>query len=111
MLQLSAAVASLTLVLVRDVRGLLGLGPAIVLAAGALAALPAGRAMDRFGRVPVLAGGVCAGAVGCALAAGGGGRGWARLVLLGLVAVGAASGPALLARAAAGDMYPPERRA
>jgi hypothetical protein len=42
MLQLSAAVASLTLVLVIGVEGLLGLGPAIVLAAGALAALPAG---------------------------------------------------------------------
>jgi Major Facilitator Superfamily len=32
-------------------------------------------------------------------------------VLLGLVCVGAASGAALLARAAAGDMYTPERRA
>ena len=111
MLQLSAAVASLTLVLVLDVRGLLGLGPAIVLASGALAALPAGRAMDRIGRVPVLAGGFCAGAVGCALAAAGSARGSAPIVLLGLVAVGAASGTALLARAAAGDMYPPARRA
>ena len=43
MLQLSAAVASLTLVTVLDIEGLLGLGPAIVLASGALAALPAGR--------------------------------------------------------------------
>jgi MFS family permease len=111
MLQLSAAVASLTLVLVLDIRGLLGLGPAIVLAAGALAALPAGRAMDRFGRIPILAGGFCAGAVGCALAAAGSVRGSAPIVLLGLVAVGAASGTALLARTAAGDMYPPERRA
>jgi MFS family permease len=111
MLQLSAAVASLTLVLVLDVQGLLGLGPAIVLAAGALAALPAGRAMDRIGRIPVLAGGFCAGAVGCALAAAGSARGSAPIVLLGLVAVGAASGTALLARTAAGDMYPPERRA
>jgi MFS family permease len=111
MLQLSAAVASLTLVLVLDVRGLLGLGPAIVLASGALAALPAGRAMDRIGRVPVLAGGFCAGAVGCALAAIGSVRGSAPVVLAGLVAVGAASGTALLARTAAGDMYPPHKRA
>src|SRR3954471_1401628 len=111
MLQLSAAVASLTLVLVLDARGLLGLGPAIVLASGALAALPAGRAMDRVGRVPVLASGFCAGAVGCALAAVGSVRGSAPLVLLGLVAVGASSGTALLARAEADDMYPPERRA
>src|SRR5690349_11078888 len=44
-LQLSAAVASLTLVRVLHIEGLLGLGPAIVLAAGALAALPAGLLM------------------------------------------------------------------
>src|SRR5215212_9216538 len=111
MLQLSDAVASLTLVLVVGARGLLGLGPAIVLAAAALAALPAGRAMDRIGRVPVLAAGFCAGAVGCALAAVGSVRESAPIVLLGLVAVGAASGTALLARTAAGDMYPPARRA
>jgi MFS family permease len=111
MLQLSAAVASLTLVLVLDVEGLLGLGPAIVLATGALAAVPAGRAMDRVGRVPVLAAGFCAGAVGCALAAVGSARQLAPVVLLGLAAVGAASATALLARTAAGDMYPPQRRA
>ena len=111
MLQLSAAVASLTLVLVLDVNGLLGLGPAIVLASGALAALPAGRAMDRIGRIPVLAVGFCAGTVGCALAVVGSVRGSALIVLAGLVAVGASSGTALLARTAAGDMYPPKRRA
>ncbi|MEA2270215.1 MAG: hypothetical protein QOC64_2825 [Solirubrobacteraceae bacterium] len=110
-LQLSAAVASLTLVLVLDIEGLLGLGPAIVLASGALAALPAGRAMDRIGRVPVLAAGFAAGAAGCALAALGSAQQSAPVVLLGLVAVGAASGTALLARTAAGDMYPPARRA
>ena len=111
MLQLSAAVASLTLVAVLGVKGLLGLGPAIVLASGALAALPAGRAMDRFGRVPVLAAGFIVGTAGCGLAALGSGLDSAPAVLAGLVAVGASSGTALLARAAAGDMYPPERRA
>jgi MFS family permease len=111
MLQLSAAVASLTLVLVLDVEGLLGLGPAIVLAAGAFAALPAGRSMDRFGRIPVLAGGYGLGIAGCGLAALGSATTSAPLVLLGLVGVGAAGGVALLARTAAGDMYPPERRA
>ena len=110
-LQLSAAVASLTLVLVIGTSGLLGLGPAIVLASGALAALPAGRAMDRLGRVPVLATGFGVGAAGCGLAALGSTLGSAPAVLAGLVGVGAASGTALLARAAAGDMYPPERRA
>jgi MFS family permease len=59
----------------------------------------------------VLAGGFVAGAVGCGLAALGSAAGSAPVVLLGLVAVGAASGTALLARTAAGDMYPPARRA
>ena len=111
MLQLSAAVASLTFVLVTGVKGLLGLGPAIVLASGALAALPAGRAMDRFGRVPVLASGFAIGAFGGCLAALGSALETPVPVFLGLVFVGAASGTSLLARAAAGDMYPPERRA
>jgi MFS family permease len=111
MLQLSAAVATLTFILVVGVKGLLGLGPALVLGSGALAALPAGRAMDRFGRVPVLAGGFGLGIAGGALAALGAAVGSAFAVLLGLVSVGSAGGIALLARAAAGDMYPPERRA
>ena len=111
MLQLSAAVASLTLVLVLGVDQLLGLGPAIVLASGALAALPAGRAMDRFGRVPVLAAGFATGGLGGGLAGLGSALESSPLVLVGLVCVGMASGTALLARTAAGDMYPPERRA
>ena len=57
-LQLVAAVSSLTFVLVTGVEGLLGLGPAIFLTASALAAMPAGRAMDRVGRKPVIAGGL-----------------------------------------------------
>jgi MFS family permease len=111
MLQLQAAVGSLTLVLVLGTRGLLGLGPAIVLASGALAALPAGRLMDRLGRVPVLAGGFTIGAVGCGLASIGSAQESAPVVLAGLILVGVASGAALLTRTAAGDMYPPERRA
>ena len=111
MMQLSAAVASLTLVLVLDVEGLLGLGPAIVLACGAAAAVPAGRVMDQMGRVPVLAGGFAVGAAGCGLAALGSAAGSAPLVLLGLACVGTANATALLARTAAGDMYPPARRA
>jgi len=111
MLQLSAAVASLTLVLVVGVQGLLGLGPAIVLTSGALAALPAGRAMDRFGRVPVIAAGFATGGLGGGLAGLGSKLDSTPVVLLGLVCVGAASGTSLLARTAAGDMYPPEHRA
>jgi MFS family permease len=111
MLQLSAAVASLTFVLVTGVKGLLGLGPAIVLASGALAALPAGRLMDRLGRVPILAAGFVIGGVGGLLAALGSALESAPPVFLGLACVGIASGTSLLARAAAADMYPPERRA
>jgi MFS family permease len=110
-LQLTAAVASLTLVRVVHVEGLLGLGPAIVLASGALAALPAGLLMDRLGRVPILAAGFSSGIAGCVLAALGSARGWAVAVLAGLILVGAANATGLLARTAAGDMYPPERRA
>lgn len=111
MLQLSAAVASLTFVLVTGVKGLLGLGPAIVLASGALAALPAGRAMDRFGRVPVIATGFVIGAGGGVLAAVGSSLESPVPVFAGLALVGTAGGTSLLSRTAAGDMYPPERRA
>jgi MFS family permease len=111
MLQLAAAIATITFVLVVGVEALLGLGPALVLGSGALAALPAGRAMDRFGRVPVLAGGFVVGAAGGGLAALGSAVEAAPAVLAGLVCVGASGGTSLLARTAAGDMYPPERRA
>jgi MFS family permease len=111
MLQLSAAVATLTVGLVVGVKGLVGLGPAIVLGTGALSALPAGRAMDRFGRVPVLVAGFVLGIAGGLLAALGSWLDLALAVLAGLVLVGAASATALLARTAAGDMYPPARRA
>jgi MFS family permease len=111
MLQLQAAVASITLVQVLGIGGLLGLGPAIVLAAGAIVAPAAGRAMDRVGRVPVLVCGFAVGAGGGVLAAIGCAGDIAPLVLAGFVCIGIASGIALLARTAAGDMYPPERRA
>ena len=110
-LQLVAAVSSITFVLVTGVRGLLGLGPAIFLLASALAALPAGRAMDRIGRRPVIAGGYLSATVGCCLTALATNVGSAPLLILGFMLTGAASGVALLIRAAAGDMYPPERRA
>jgi MFS family permease len=109
--QLAAAVTSLTFVLVTGVRGLLGLGPAIFLASSGLAALPAGRAMDRFGRRPVLAGGFVLASLGAALVALSTRTGSSLVIGLGLVLMGAGGGVALLTRTAAGDMYPPERRA
>jgi MFS family permease len=110
-LQLVAAVSSLTFVLVTGVEGLLGLGPAIFLTSGALAAVPAGRAMDRIGRLPVVGGGFLMAAAGCGLTALATNHGSTPLVILGFALTGAASGIALLIRTAAGDMYPPERRA
>src|ERR687896_523654 len=111
MLQLSAAVATITFVFVSGFEGLVGLGPAIVLGSGALAALPAGRLMDRFGRVPVLAGGFGVGAAGGGFAALGSAVDSTPVVLLGLLGVGVSGGTSLLARTAAADMYPPARRA
>src|SRR5919106_3344548 len=87
-LQLAVAVATITLVLVTGIDWILGLGPAIFLTAGALAALPAGRLMDRLGRVPVIAGGFVIGAVGCALTALGCLAENALLVILGFLGVG-----------------------
>lgn len=110
-LQLSAAVATITFALVVDIEGLLGLGPALVLATGAFAALPAGRAMDRFGRIPVLAVGFALGVAGGLLTALGSATDSPAAVVPGLLCVGAAGGISLLARTAAGDMYPPARRA
>jgi MFS family permease len=110
-IQLAVAVATITLVLVTGIESILGLGPAIFLTAGALAALPAGRLMDRLGRVPVIAGGFVIGAVGCALTALGCLVDNAPLVILGFIGVGAMNGGVLLARTAAADMYPPEKKA
>ena len=110
-LQLVAAVASLTFALVTGFESLLGLGPAIFLTASALTALPAGRAMDRFGRVPVIVAGLTVGAVGCVLAALATHWRSTPLVILGFVLIGAQGAISLLVRAAAGDLYPPERRA
>jgi MFS family permease len=110
-LQLTAAVSSITFVAVTGVTGLLGLGPAIFLTAQALTAFPAGRSMDRFGRIPVIAVGFALGTVGCLVTAGGCAVDSAALVIPGFLLLGASGAIAILVRTAAGDMYPPERRA
>jgi len=110
-LQLAAAVATITLVLVTGIESVLGLGPAIFLTAGALTALPAGRLMDRYGRVPVLAGGFVVGLAGCVLTALGCVVDSAPLVILGFLGVGGMNGAVLLARTAVADMYPESRKA
>ena len=110
-LQLVAAVSSITFVLVTGVEGLLGLGPAIYLASSGLAALPGGKLMDRVGRIPVIAGGFVVVSIGCVVTALATRTDSVVAVLLGLALIGAGSGIALLIRTAAGDMYPPSRRA
>ncbi|HET7856284.1 MAG TPA: MFS transporter [Gaiellaceae bacterium] len=110
-LQLGAAVLSLTFVLVTGFDSLLGLGPAIYLAAAALSALPAGRAMDRYGRIPVIATGFLLGSLGCVVTAAGTHWELTPAVIVGFVLVGVSGAVTLLIRTAAGDMYPPERRA
>jgi MFS family permease len=67
--------------------------------------------MDRVGRRPVIAGGYALAAAGCALTALATNLDSTPAVILGFALTGAASGIALLIRTAAGDMYPPERRA
>ena len=109
--QLAAALSSLTLVAVTGVTGVLGLGPAIFLASGALTVGPAGRLMDRVGRMPVIRGGFAGGAVGCAVVSAGCRASSATLVCLGLALVGGSASIALLSRAAAAEMFPPDRRA
>src|SRR6266480_45187 len=110
-LQLVAAVSSLTFVLVTGVRGLLGLGPAIFLIASALTSMPAGRMMDRVGRKPVMSAGFVVGAAGCALTALATRTDSTLAVIAGFALIGAASAVSLLIRTAAGDMYPAARRA
>ena len=110
-LQLAAAVSSLTFVLVTGQRGLLGLGPAIFLTSSGFTALAAGQAMDRFGRRPVLAAGFGCSSAGCALNALATQTSSVPALLIGFVLIGAGMATALLIRTAAGDMYRPERRA
>jgi MFS family permease len=110
-LQLAVAVATITLVLVTGIESILGLGPAIFLTAGALAALPAGRLMDRHGRVPVIAGGFVVGLAGCVLTALGCALDFAPFVILGFLGVGGMNGAVILARTAVADMYPEARKA
>ena len=109
-LQLVVAVATTTLVLVTGIEGILGLGPAIFLSTAALAAFPAGKLMDRHGRVPVLAVGCLIGTTATSLTALGCLWDSAALVVLGFALIGISNGTVLLARAAAADMVPPERR-
>lgn len=72
---------------------------------------PAGSAMDRFGRVPILRVGFGLGICGSLVAALGAFSESIVPVVLGFVLIGASIGTVMLSRTAAADMYPAERRA
>jgi predicted MFS family arabinose efflux permease len=110
MVELVFGVASLTFEKVGGSDGLVGVAPAIFLACSALAALPAGRAMDRRGRRIVLGVGFAAGIAGCLLAFAGLRGDVLPATLLGFALTGVATGTVLLSRAAASELVPPERR-
>jgi MFS family permease len=111
MFQLAAALSSLTLVAVTGIKGILGLGPAIFLTASALAVGPAGRISDRLGRMFVIRVAFLGGAAGCAVVAGGCAADSGVLVGAGLALIGGSGGIIQLSRAAAAEMFPPDRRA
>src|SRR3954454_20840257 len=96
MFQLVAAISSLTFVKVTGVTGLLGLGPAIFLMTQSLAAFQAGRAMERFGRVPVLAVGFGLAVVGLVVTGVATRLVLAPLVVCGFILLGAALGTVTL---------------
>jgi MFS family permease len=111
MVQLAVALGTVTLVSVTGLEGILGLGPAVFLVAGALAVGPAGRISDRVGRMPVIRAGFVFGMLGPAVTALGCWSSSGELVFLGLGLCGAAQAIVMLSRAAAAEMFPPERRA
>jgi MFS family permease len=111
MIQLAVALGTVTIVAVTGVEGILGLGPAVFLIAGALAVGPAGRISDRVGRMPVIRTGFLLGTIGPLVTAAGCATGQGVLVFAGLATCGAAQAIVLLSRAAAAEMFPPARRA
>jgi MFS family permease len=111
MIQLAVALGTVTIVAVTGIEGILGLGPAVFLIAGALAVGPAGRISDRVGRMPVIRTGFVLGTVGPLVTAAGCATERGVLVFAGLAICGAAQAIVLLSRAAAAEMFPPARRA
>lgn len=109
--QLVLAVAATTFATLANAPLLAGMGPALFMLSGSIAALLAGRAMDRFGRVPVLALGFGIGVCGALVTAVGVSQSALAVVVTGFILLGIAFGTGLLSRVAAADMYPPERRA
>lgn len=109
--QLVLAIAAATFATLTGAPLLAGMGPALFMLSGSIAALLGGRAMDRFGRVPVLAAGFGIGVCGALITALGIRQLALSLVVTGFILLGIGFGIGLLSRVAAADMYTPERRA
>ena len=110
-IQVQASLVALTTESLLRSTALAGLGPATFLVASGLATIPAGRLMDRWGRVPGLSLGFLVAAVGCGLLFAAVTFGVTPLFFAGLLALGAGLGSVGLARAGAADMYPASERA
>ena len=110
-IQLQASLVAITTEALTGSTTLAGIGPAVFLAASGLATLPAGRLMDRFGRVPGISLGFLVATVGGGLLFAAVSQSDLRLFFIGLAGLGAGLGAVGLARAGAADMYPAERRA
>lgn len=109
-IQLAFGTAKLTIDEAGGSSSMAGLAPALFLACGALAALPAGAALDRHGPRPVLTVAFAIGATGCLLTALGVSGSSLALVMLGFATAGVATGTILLSRAAAATMFAPDQR-
>lgn len=111
LVQLWATVAAPMLSALIGRPALAGLAPAVYVAWWAAATLVAGRFMDKHGRMMGIRLGFIIGAAGCMLVFVGGQERSLASFLLGISMTGAGAGTVNLARGAAADMYPPERRA
>ncbi|HEX6988343.1 MAG TPA: MFS transporter [Bacillota bacterium] len=107
----SATLASIVMLRLTGAAWAVSLPSAVMQLTGALAAVPAGRMMDRRGRRPGIALAMILGAVAFTLAAAGDGLGSLLLFGVGVVVAGVANGIAQLVRSAASDLYPPALRA
>ncbi len=107
--QLMAALSSVTFRALTDASAA-GFAPAVFLAGSAVAGIVGGRVMDRFGRRVGIRSGVLIAAGAALIVSLGTSNGLPLVFLLGLAFLGLGFGCVNLARAAAADMYPPQRR-
>ena len=105
--------ASLAAIIASELTGdaaLAGIAPSVFLVGTAGSAFIAGRLMDRYGRVPVIAAAFVLGAAGALVVFFSVGLRVPAAFFVGIALVGVTNGAVALGRAAAADMYPPEHR-